>query len=193
VIAFAPGDNDEIKGSARSIPGLHIRDALDSVASANPGLITRFGGHAMAAGLSLPEANLPAFRRAFDQQVHRMIDEDALQGVIYSDGELRPEDFNLDLAETLRQAGPWGQGFPEPLFDGVFGLAHWRTVGKKHLKMKLEIPGRRWPIDAIAFNTEEKDLPDNPDSIRIAYKLDVNDYRGERSPQLLVTHISPVS
>ena len=202
VIAFAPGDDDspggnnndanpDLKGSARSIPGLHIRDALDAIATRHPGLITRFGGHAMAAGLSLPEDKLPAFRRAFDQQVRASISEDALQGVILSDGELTPEDFSLDLAEILRSAGPWGQGFPEPLFDGVFALNHWRVVGHKHLKMKLEIPGRRWPIDAIAFNTVEEDLPDNPDTIRIAYKLDVNDYRGERTPQLLVTHIAP--
>jgi single-stranded-DNA-specific exonuclease len=198
VIAFAPGDdgddddaNGELKGSARSIPGLHIRDALDAIATRHPGLITRFGGHAMAAGLSLPAANLPAFRRAFDQQVHASISEDALQGVILSDGELTPDDFTLDLAETLRSAGPWGQGFPEPLFDGVFALNHWRVVGHKHLKMKLEIPGRHWPIDAIAFNTVEADLPDNPDNIRIAYKLDVNEYKGERTPQLLVTHIAP--
>lgn len=198
VIAFAPGDPDdnsgadnELKGSARSIPGLHIRDALDAIATQHPGLITRFGGHAMAAGLSLPEANLPAFRRAFDQQVHASVTEDALQGVILSDGELTPDDLTLDLAETLRSAGPWGQGFPEPLFDGVFALNHWRIVGQKHLKMKLEVPGRRWPIDAIAFNTVEADLPDNPDNIHIAYKLDVNEYRGERTPQLLVTHIAP--
>lgn len=198
VIAFAPGDPEDansdgktdLKGSARSIPGLHIRDALDAIATRHPGLITRFGGHAMAAGLSLPEDKLPAFRRAFDQQVRASVSEDDLQGVIFSDGELTPDDFTLDLAETLRSAGPWGQGFPEPLFDGVFTLNHWRIVGHKHLKMKLEIPGRRWPIDAIAFNTVEADLPDNPDNIRIAYKLDVNDYRGERSPQLLVTHIA---
>lgn len=192
VIAFAPGDgdSDELKGSARSIPGLHIRDALDAVATRHPGLITRFGGHAMAAGLSLPADQLAAFRRAFDRQVRATLDADALQGIIYSDGELDPQDFNLDLAEQLRQAGPWGQGFPEPLFDGVFELADWRTVGRKHLKLKLQIPGRRWPIDAIAFNTTETDLPENPDRIRIAYRLDVNEYRGERSPQLLVTHIT---
>ena len=198
VIAFAPGDPDaagengesiDLKGSARSIPGLHIRDALDTVAARHPGLITRFGGHAMAAGLSLPEKNLPAFRRAFDTRVREVLNAEDLQGVILSDGELAPDDFNLDLAETLRRAGPWGQGFPEPLFDGVFALNNWRTVGRRHLKLELAIPGRRRSIDAIAFNKQETDLPAGADRIHIAYRLDVNEYRGERSPQLLVTHI----
>ena len=189
VIAFAPANDEEIKGSARSVPGVHIRDVLDAVAAHHPGLVNKFGGHAMAAGLSLPRQNLAAFSAAFDEEVRRHLAAEDLRGVIVSDGELVPEDLNLDMAELLRSAGPWGQTFPEPLFDGLFEIVSQRVVGERHLKMVVKIPGYDKLFDAIAFNTEEQPWPRESAQARVAYKLDVNDYRGQRSAQLLVEHI----
>jgi len=189
VIAFAPANDEEIKGSARSVPGVHIRDVLDAVAARHPGLVNKFGGHAMAAGLSLPRQNLAAFSAAFDEEVRRHLAAEDLRGVIVSDGELVPEDLNLDMAELLRSAGPWGQTFPEPLFDGLFEIVSQRVVGERHLKMVVKIPGYDKLFDAIAFNTEEQPWPRESAQARVAYKLDVNDYRGQRSAQLLVEHI----
>lgn len=189
VIAFAPAGEGEIKGSARSVPGLHIRDALDAVATRHPGLIVKFGGHAMAAGLSLRPDDFAAFQAAFDTEVRRHLDPAELRGVIYSDGELAAEEISLDVAELLRNAGPWGQGFPEPVFDGRFEVAQRRCVGQRHLKLVLRLPGTQRHIDAIAFNTGVQDCPAERGEIRIVYRLDVNEYRGQRSPQLIVEHI----
>jgi single-stranded-DNA-specific exonuclease len=189
VIAFAPGGDGEIKGSARSVAGLHIRDALDAVATRHPGLIIRFGGHAMAAGLTLRAEDFPAFRDAFEAEVRRHLDPAELRGVIYSDGELAAEEISLDLAELLREAGPWGQGFPEPVFDGRFEITQRRRVGERHLKLVLRLPGTMRHVDAIAFNTGTEALPAGQGEIRIAYRLDVNEYRGQRSPQLIIEHI----
>ncbi|MCC6207207.1 MAG: single-stranded-DNA-specific exonuclease RecJ [Gammaproteobacteria bacterium] len=189
VIAFAPAGEDEIKGSARSVPGLHIRDALDAVATRHPGLIVKFGGHAMAAGLSLRLADFPAFQAAFEEEVRRHLDAADLRGVIYSDGELAADEISLDVAELLRDAGPWGQGFPEPVFDGRFEVAERRCVGTHHVKMVLRLPGSRRHVDAIAFNTRVDQCPAVRGEIRIAYRLDVNEYRGQRSPQLIIEHI----
>ena len=189
VIAFAPAGEEELKGSARSIPGLHIRDALDSLAAAHPGLITKFGGHAMAAGLSLPRGNFAAFREAFDQTVRERVDPDDLQGVIHSDGELGEEELSLEVAEMLRNAGPWGQGFPEPLFDGEFEIVQRRIVGERHLKLVLRPVGARRVVDAIAFYFKPEDWPQEQACVRIAYRLDVNEYQGVRSVQLIVQHV----
>jgi single-stranded-DNA-specific exonuclease len=189
VIAFAPANDDEIKGSARSVPGVHIRDVLDAVAAHHPGLVSKFGGHAMAAGLSLPRKNFAAFSAAFDEEVRRHLAAEDLRGVIMSDGELVPGDLNLDMAELLRSSGPWGQTFPEPLFDGLFEIVSQRVVGERHLKMVVKIPGYDQLLDAIAFNTAEQAWPRESAQARVAYKLDVNDYRGQRSAQLLVEHI----
>ena len=189
VIAFAPGDNGELKGSARSIPGLHIRDALDAVAAHNPGLITKFGGHAMAAGLSLPDSAYARFSAAFDAEVRRQIDAEALQGVVHSDGELTARELTLEFAETLRNAGPWGQGFPEPTFDGEFELVSRRIVGERHLKLMLRKPGEQACIDGIAFNTTDADWPVSVKRLRLAYRLDVNAFQGMRTVQLMVEHI----
>jgi single-stranded-DNA-specific exonuclease len=189
VIAFAPAGDGEIKGSARSVPGVHIRDVLDAVAARHPGLLSKFGGHAMAAGLSLPRRNFAEFSSAFDEEVRRHLAAEDLRGVIMSDGELVPEQMNLDLAELLRTAGPWGQTFPEPLFDGLFEIVNQRVVGERHLKMVVKIPGYDKLLDAIAFNTGERTCPRDAARARMAYKLDVNDYRGQRSAQLLVEHI----
>jgi single-stranded-DNA-specific exonuclease len=187
VIAFAQVGNGELKGSARSIPGFHIRDALDAVAAHHPELITRFGGHAMAAGLTLGEADYPAFAKAFDAEASRLLSEAELNHTLYSDGELQADEFSLETAQALREAGPWGQGFPAPVFDGRFRLISQRVVGERHLKLLLEPLNGEGQIDAIAFNTAE--LPGSCREVRAAYQLDVNEYRGMLSAQLVVEHI----
>ena len=192
VIAFADAGEGQIKGSARSIEGLHIRDALDNIAVQNPGLIQKFGGHAMAAGLSLRAEDFHAFRDAFDREAARQLDADALRHVIESDGELLAHEMNLELAEILRKAGPWGQHFPEPLFDGEFELINWRIVGEKHLKMQLLPEAGAAPIDAIAFNTPLEAIGEQADSVRAVYRLDVNEYRNRRNVQLLVEYLEPL-
>jgi single-stranded-DNA-specific exonuclease len=192
VIAFAPAEgSNEIKGSARSIPGIHIRDVLDAVAAMHPGLIIKFVGHAMAAGLSLEKENFQSFARAFDEEVKRVSNEDLLQGVILSDGELSATDFQLELAEQLRNAGPWGQGFPEPVFDGEFQLVNKRILGEKHIKMVLRPPSSDQIVDAIAFNAVEHGWDTDNEIIRVAYRLDVNEFRGQRSLQLMVEYMEP--
>lgn len=190
VIAFAPDKNGWIKGSARSVPGLHIRDALDAVATAHPGLLTKFGGHAMAAGLSLDLDKLADFRQAFDQQVRRHLSADDLCGRLFSDGELKPEELCLEVAETLRDAGPWGQGFPEPLFDGVFQVHSHRVLAEKHVKLTLRPADYPMVIGGIAFNqAKDYDELQGHECLRIAYRLDVNEWRGQRNVQLIVEHM----
>ncbi len=191
VVAFARLDNDTLKGSARSIPGLHIRDVFELIAAKYPGLILKFGGHAMAAGLNIPLNEFERFSRIFDEEAGHLLSEEALLDVVLSDGELAADELNLQVAELLRQAGPWGQGFPEPLFDGVFTLLGWRTVGEKHLKMTVSC-GDGHRIDAIAFNTTDESWPSKIRQVHLAYKLDINDFRGRRQPQLLVEHIVPL-
>ncbi len=193
VIAFAPERNGQLKGSARSVDGLHVRDALDAVATRHPGLIRKFGGHAMAAGLSLERERLDDFQAAFDAEVRRHLAADDLQGVLHSDGELTPEQLCLSVAEELREAGPWGQRFPEPLFDGEFEIVSGRVLQDKHLKLVLCPTGSNGVIDAIAFNQAAGfGLPRPGQAIRIAYRLDVNEWRGRRSAQLVVEHIEPI-
>lgn len=191
VIAFAPAGQGELKGSARSIPGLHIRDALDTLASRHPGLITRFGGHAMAAGLSLPRRHFDDFRLAFDALVSELLDPADLTGVVHSDGEIRTQDLSLELAELLRAGGPWGQGFPEPTFDGGFAIAARRVVGERHLKLVLQPAAGGMALDAIAFNADLDAWPAEGAQVRLAYRLDVNEYQGRRSAQLVVEHLQP--
>ncbi len=190
-IAFADGDTGELKGSARSIPGIHIRDILDAVATRHPGLVTRFGGHAMAAGLTLPREGYEAFSVAFTQEVERHARDVHLQAVIESDGELSAADFQLALAAELRFAGPWGQHFPEPVFDGRFAVVSQRLVGEKHLKLVLTPVGCDTLLDAIAFNIDPRSWP-NPAAteLEIAYRLDVNEFRGQRSLQLIVEQLA---
>ena len=190
VIAFA-ADDQQIKGSARSIRGLHIRDALDLLDKKMPGLITKFGGHAMAAGLTIDANSFPEFKQAFEGLANELLTEDDLKGVVYTDGELTSKDFNLSLAEMLRYAGPWGQHFPEPMFDNVFTVEEWRIVGSNHLKMKLKPTDSLLLIDAIAFNTNEEQLGKNTDKIRVIYKLDVNEYRNNKSLQLMIEYLEP--
>lgn len=190
VIAFADAGDGLIKGSARSVPGLHIRDALDSVAAANPELISKFGGHAMAAGLSLPSAHFADFCAAFDREVRRHLSAEDLTGRLLCDGELAVDEFNLQLAAALRDAGPWGQHFPEPGFHGEFNLIQQRLVGERHLKMVLQPNGGTEVLDAIAFNIDPEVWPDPTiRRARLVYSLDVNEYRGRQSLQLMVRHL----
>lgn len=188
-IAFAPAEpgGDMLRGSARSIPGFHIRDALAMVDARNPGLIERFGGHAMAAGLSLPMASLDAFTQAFRECVELTLAPELLQAEVPSDGELATDDFTRRSADALRDGGPWGQGFPEPQFDGEFDVLGWRIVGQKHLKLELAIDGRR--LNAIHFGGWDELEP--PSRVRIAYRLEADDYRGGNAIQLIVVHREP--
>lgn len=192
VIVFADAGEGLLKGSARSIPGLHIRDTLDAVAARFPELISKFGGHAMAAGLSLQAAHYEAFAKAFDAEVRRQLTADDLTERIYSDGCLAAHEFDLQLAQQLRHAGPWGQRFPEPLFHGDFKIISQRLVGEKHLKLVLQSAQNAPALDAIAFNID-LDVWPNPTIhyAQVAYTLDINEFRGNQSLQLMVSSISP--
>ena len=197
VIAFADANtddprNNEIKGSARSIPGLHIRDVLDAVATRHPGLIQKFGGHAMAAGLSLDKSGYDDFKSAFETEVARQLSSETLENVIYSDGAIGNDEMSLQTAAAIRMAGPWGQQFPEPVFDDVFEIVSWRIVGEKHLKMQLRQQDASQVLDAIAFNYTDADLPAGCDRVRAAYRLDVNEFRGNRKLQLIVEYVEAV-
>ena len=195
VIAFADvsgGDSEgELKGSARSISGFHIRDALDAVATKNPGLVTKFGGHAMAAGLSLVKSRFDEFSRAFAEEARLQLKPEQLEAILMSDGELDALELNIETARQLGDAGPWGQAFPEPIFDGRFAIIQHRRVGTNHLKLVLAVLSDvQHTIDAIAFNVDESSFPsDGAKEIEIAYRLDINEFRGVRSVQLMVEHI----
>ena len=191
VVAFARGDNGDLKGSCRSIPGLHIRDTLDAVATQNPGLITKFGGHAMAAGLSLNEDKLSEFEQAFEQQVAQLVTEDDLQARLITDGCLEAQQLSMHTAEMLRDAGPWGQLFPEPCFQGDFRIVQQRIVGERHLKLVLAPHNQpEIAIDAIWFNIDTARWP-NPEAetVHCVYRLDINEFRGLESLQLMVQHL----
>ncbi|MFY0729449.1 single-stranded-DNA-specific exonuclease RecJ [Pseudomonas sp. NFX15] len=191
-IAFADAGDGLLKGSGRSVQGFHIRDALSVVAAQHPNLITKYGGHAMAAGLTLPEANFPLFAEAFDFEVRRQLREEDLTGRLLSDGTLAVEEFHLELARALRHAGPWGQHFPEPLFHGVFQLVEQRVVGERHLKVVLKSECGSVKLDGIAFGID-RDIWPNPTIkwVELAYKLDLNEFRGNETVQLMIAHIEP--
>ncbi len=189
VIAFAPGGEGILKGSARSVPGLHIRDALDAVATRHPGLLMKFGGHAMAAGLSLEAGRYDAFCLAFDREVRRHLGVDELRGTYHSDGALAPSELSLELAELLRGGGPWGQGFPEPTFDGRFQVVQRRVLKERHLRLLLRpIDGDR-PVGAIAFAQAEACDADEGDLVESAYRLEINEFNGRRDLQLNIQFI----
>jgi single-stranded-DNA-specific exonuclease len=189
VIAFAHQDDEVIKGSARSIPGVHIRDVLDEVNTRYPGVIDKFGGHAMAAGLSLPVAKLKAFEHAFVSVAQEHVAKLDGNHALLSDGDLSDSELSLPFAHLLRQAGPFGQGFESPLFDGEFELLDQRLVGQKHLKMVLRSQGSS-EVDAIAFNVDIKTWPNAMvKRVHIAYRLDVNVFRGQETVQLIVEQI----
>ncbi|MDI3323049.1 single-stranded-DNA-specific exonuclease RecJ [Pontibacterium granulatum] len=193
VIAFAPGDEGEIKGSARSIAGFHVRDGLDAIAAANPGLLSKFGGHAMAAGLTLKAGDYQQFADAFDREVRRQLSESDLQETVLTDGALTAGEISIEMAEMLREAGPWGHQFPEPLFDGEFALLQQRIVGQKHLKMVLMDPASGLAVDGIHFNADLEQWPnDSVARVRAVYRLDINEFRGQRNVQLMVDQLLPM-
>ena len=178
-----------LSGSARSVDGLHIRDAMAEALAAMAGEPVRFGGHAMAAGLTLPEDALERFRPAFATAVARQRALVGSDDCLWTDGTLAAQDLQLDLAETLAAAGPWGQGFPEPLFDNVFRLCEQRVIGAKHLRLRVQHPDGGQPVDAVAFN--QAPLPGHRDApVRLVYRLDVNHWRQTRTAQLVVEHIA---
>lgn len=193
VIAFASASEDDIdhlRGSGRSIPGFHLRDALAMIDARHPGLIERFGGHAMAAGLSLRAADYPRFAEAFDVVAREMIEPERLQAVLHTDGELSSGGFTLELARQLRDAGPWGQGFPEPLFDNVFECASWKVMGETHLRLHLRDPRDGALQEAVMFNAYHGQPP--PTRMRAVYELGINDWQGRESARLLLRHMEPV-
>lgn len=195
VIAFTQDGEGILKGSARSIEGLHMRDVLERIHSQHPNIILKFGGHAMAAGLSIREEHFADFQHLFNQTVADWLDEEHLQGVIWTDGELNSNEFNLETAELIKSVGTWGQGFPEPCFDGEFKILDQRAIGqnKNHLKMLLEPKQGGVLLDAIAFNINTRLYPDlSIKQARLAYKLEINEFRGNRSLQLLVDYIEPI-
>ncbi|HHE5698658.1 TPA: single-stranded-DNA-specific exonuclease RecJ [Citrobacter amalonaticus] len=193
VIAFAPAGDGTLKGSGRSIQGLHMRDALERLDSMHPGLMIKFGGHAMAAGLSLEEAKFDLFQQRFGELVTEWLDPSLLQGEVVSDGPLSAAEMTMEVAQLLRDAGPWGQMFPEPLFDGRFRLLQQRLVGERHLKVMVEPVGGGPLLDGIAFNVDTACWPDNGvREVELAYKLDINEFRGNRSLQLIIDNIWPV-
>ena len=195
VIAFTQDSEGILKGSARSIEGLHMRDVLERIHSQHPNIILKFGGHAMAAGLSIREEYFADFQHLFNQTIADWFDEEHLQGIIWTDGELNSNEFNLETAELIKSVGTWGQGFPEPCFDGEFKILDQRAIGqnKNHLKMLLEPKQGGVLLDAIAFNIDTRLYPDlSIKQARLAYKLDINEFRGNRSVQLLVDYIEPI-
>ncbi|HEX4051721.1 MAG TPA: single-stranded-DNA-specific exonuclease RecJ [Steroidobacteraceae bacterium] len=192
VIAFARADERLLRGSARSVPGVHIRDVLDALATREPQLIQKFGGHAMAAGLTLEFERLDAFARAFDAQCASALAARGSPDVIETDGELSREEIALPTAEALRAGGPWGPGFPEPLFDGLFEVSSARVVGERHLRLGLAAPEGRGEFSAIAFNylDDERTAAALPrGAVRLIYRLDSNEYLGERRMQIVVEHL----
>ena len=187
VIVFASDDNGQIKGSGRSIEGVHLRDALDAVATRHPGLITKFGGHAMAAGLSIAEVDFDAFQQAFACEVAERLKGINADRCYLTDGSLQGSDMTLPLAEALRFAAPWGQGFPAPLFDGEFDVVNARLLKEKHLKLRVRAPEDETIFDAIAFNNAPDPLPSG--QVRLVYRLEINEFRGERNVQLMVEYL----
>jgi single-stranded-DNA-specific exonuclease len=189
VFADASDTSDELKGSARSIDGLNIRDVLDSIATRLPGMLPKFGGHAMAAGLSIKRVHLARFQKAFDKAVRAAITQDMLDAVLLTDGSLKQEQLNLQTVATLADAGPWGNGFAEPLFAGEFKLVNQRVVGQDHLKLVLGLNDQL--IDAIAFR--QKPLGGQPEHVNVVYKPALNDYAGQQTLQLMVEYIEAMS
>ncbi len=196
VIAFAKesdiDQDDIIKGSARSINGLHIRDLLEEITRRHPDLILTFGGHAMAAGLTIKESDFNHFSSIFVKTLNDFISLENLQDECLTDGELSSNDVSMALAHEIQQAGPWGQHFPEPVFDGQFKVMDKRIVGEKHLKLRLQIDGNNRIFDAIAFNQTDENWPYNSHEIYSTYRLDINEFRGNSQLQLIVEHIEPL-
>lgn len=191
VIAFAQESEESefIKGSARSISGLHMRDLLEHIDRRYPDLIVKFGGHAMAAGLTIHQDRFLQFQQVFDETINEFIEPELLQGVVYTDGELQAGEFSLEIANLLQQAGPWGQHFPEPTFEGEFKILQQRLLAGKHLKMLVENP-QGMLLDAIWFNIDTRYYPDfSIKQAKIIYKLDINEFKGQKNLQLRVENV----
>lgn len=189
---FAPSEpgSSSLRGSCRSIAGFHMRDALAQIDAQRPGLIERFGGHAMAAGLTLPAGNLQSFTDALQALALQWLGTDALNEVLWTDGSLDEADLSREQAEAIRMAGPWGQGFPFPLFDNVFDVSSWQVLKEKHLKLRLRLPGSAHEFSAIQFGGYHGDAP--PTRIRAVYELMTNDFREKRDFQCLIRYYEPV-
>jgi single-stranded-DNA-specific exonuclease len=187
VIAFAREANGVLKGSARSVAGVHVRDLLEAIASASPGLIDKFGGHAMAAGLTIAERDFDQFRKSAARQLLRLYPDADFSGAIMTDGGLPESALSLRFAKSLREAGPWGSGFPEPVWNGDFTVVEQRTVGENHLKLRVRPAGGGTVVDGIAFNQAGGAYRG---TVRLAYKLDVNEFRGVETAQLIVEQIA---
>ena len=188
-IIFADAGDGTIKGSARSISGLHMRDLLDLISKQKPKVLQKFGGHAMAAGLSLRLDDFEEFCGLYYSTLEELVDEETLTRVHYTDGVLESEYLSLEFAQLLRESGPWGQHFPEPVFEGQFRVQQQKIVGSKHLKLVLELPASNMSIDAIAFNQAEEVLQKQHQEIRVLYRLDVNSFRGRQTPQLMIENL----
>ena len=195
VAAFAPADGDELRGSVRSVEGVHVRDVLEAIDARQPGLILRFGGHAMAAGLTLERRHLRRFSEAFGEEVGRWLSAERMRGVIESDGELSSTELNLETAIALREGGPWGQGFPEPLFDGEFQVVECRVVGQTHLKFWARPRGEGRPVEGIAFGYyAEAGVPrvEAGSRLHLAYRLDTSDFGGSLKPEIKAESVRPL-
>ena len=190
-VVFADAGDGEIKGSARSIAGFHIRDALDLLASRYPQLLEKFGGHAMAAGLSIKKTDFQVFAAAFDQVARELLNAEDLAQTVFSDGVLVSEHRSLEIAQLVRDAGPWGQHFPEPQFEGEFNIVQQRLVGERHLKLKLRVDDEQQVLDAIAFFVYLEKWPTLATRLRMVYRMDVNEFRGQRSLQFVVEYMEP--
>ena len=192
-IVFAASGTDQLSGSARSVSGLHIKDLLETIASENPGLIKKFGGHAMAAGLTIHGDDLDSFAQAFYRHVTRFFSEAGDLSTVYTDGDLAEEDITLENAEDIQMAAPWGQGFPIPLFEGEFNVLHSRVVGEQHLRLTLQSFHRKWKFEAIVFRAiDPGEKAPVLRRIHAVYQLDVNEYRGKRRLQLIISDYFPV-
>jgi single-stranded-DNA-specific exonuclease len=191
VIIFTYDKENKIRGSGRSVQGVHIRDVIDTIATQHPGMVSYFGGHAMAAGLTIPRTQFDGFQQAFDEEIRKYLSADDLHGVIFSDGSLSGDDFSLDLADQLRMLTPWGHNFPEPVFDGDFELVGRKVLKDKHLKMQVRPLEGGSQIEVIAFNTVDTDWPADVTCVKLAYKLDINMYRGSTNLQLMAKYVFP--
>lgn len=195
VIVFANDGEGQIKGSGRSVRGVHLRDVLDIIATSHPGMLKKFGGHAMAAGLSLELSQLDAFTEAFSQAINQHLGGAAIESFLETDGELAPSELDLDFVRQVETSGPWGQAFPEPCFDGAFRLLQQKIVGGKHLKLVLAFQSDpNQIVDAIAFNVDTQLWPNYEcNEVRIVYRVSINEFRGQRSTQLIIDYIEPVA
>ncbi|MGH8197097.1 MAG: single-stranded-DNA-specific exonuclease RecJ, partial [Steroidobacteraceae bacterium] len=188
VVAFAPAGSDELRGSARSVAGLHVRDALEAIATRHPELIERYGGHAMAAGLTLNRHKLPRFADAFSEEIGRHLTREQMQGVLETDGELAGEEISLETARALETGGPWGQGFPEPVFEGEFEVVETRVVGDRHLKLWVRPQPTTHPVEAISFGYFDEADAKRPAAgarVRLAYRLQSTDFGGIARAEML--------